>query len=455
MKTSSRLMLIFMVILFSFICGFTYRDIGTSEGIRGTFKAVKVAYNTLESTITEAIEGPKLELPPIETYWNTFSYLDSNYFGKRVDLSGKKITSREMTYNAIRGMLKSLGDRYTRFLDPEDFDRIQQENRGDFEGIGAELDVQNGRTFIKKPIKGSPAVKAGLHAGDIILKVDEHLIQGMDIDEVVKLIRGKGGTKVHLTIKRKDVPKPMVFTIIRDTIPFTIVESKMADDAGKIGYIALRQFNEKSDQQFDEAMSDLEEKGMRGLILDLRGNPGGLLDVAVEVGSRFIDNGDIVIIKQGERETPLEVDPRQHNHKMYPLAVLINGSSASASEILAGAIQDHKVGTIIGTESFGKGLVQTIINLEDGSAVSITTAKYLTPAGRDVNKNKIQPDIVVEQPKLEPKPQKNGQEKSPDDIVIVNEEENDVQLKSAIKFLKDKMSQGQTNTASNKVNEKS
>lgn len=436
-------MLMIILVLFAFISGFTYRDINTSNGIVGAVDAFVMAANNLGTTVDEAINGPKVDLPPIETYWNAFNYIDRNYFGKRLDPAGKRLTSREMTYDAIRGMLKSLGDKYTRFLAPDDFAKMRQENRGDFEGIGAELDVQNGRVFIRKPIKGSPAIKAGLHAGDIILKVDDRFIQGMDINDVIKLIRGKGGTKVKLTIKRKDTPKPIVFTIVRGTIPFTIVESKMTDDSNKIGYIMLRQFNEKSDQQFDEALGDLESKGMRGLVLDLRDNPGGLLDVAVEIGSRFIQNGSVVIIKQGERESPLEVDPRQHNHKTYPLAVLINGYSASASEILAGAIQDHKAGTIIGTDSYGKGLVQTIINLEDGSAVSITTAKYLTPSGRDVNKNKIHPDIVVEPAPLTPKQQTTAV-KNPDDIQITPENDsNDIQLKAAVKFLNERLGSNQ------------
>lgn len=442
MKIASKMMLIILLIIFAFISGFSYRDINTSNGISGAVEAMRVAVNDLETTVDEAMKGPKVELPPIETYWNTFNYIDRNYFGKRLDVVGKRLTSREMTYDAIRGMLKSLGDRYTRFLAPDDFTKMRQENRGDFEGIGAELDVQNGRIFIRKPIKGSPAIKAGLLAGDIILRVDDHFIQGMDINDVIKLIRGKGGTKVKLTIKRKDAAKPIVFTIVRGTIPFTIVESKMADDTNKIGYIILRQFNEKSDQQIDEALSDLESKGMRGLVLDLRDNPGGLLDVAVEIGSRFIQDGSVVIIKQGEHENSLDIDPRQHDHKMYPLAVLINGYSASASEILAGAIQDHKVGTIVGTDSFGKGLVQTIINLEDGSAVSITTARYLTPGGRDVNKNKIHPDIVVEPAPLTPK--QHNAVKNPDDIQIAPEDDsNDVQLKTAIKFLNERLGSNQ------------
>lgn len=441
-----KFLYVILAITVSFIFGFSYRDVSKANGLDAAAIAMQIAFNDLKQTVSESMSGSKTELQPIETYWNAFNYIDSNYFGKRIDASGKRLNPKEMTYNAIRGMLRSLGDRYTRFLTPDDFAKMQEENRGDFEGIGAELDTQYGRVFIRRPMKGSPAIKAGLLAGDIILKVDDHIIHGMDIDDVVKLIRGKGGTKVKLTIKRKNVEQPKEFVIVRGTIPFTIVESKIVDEPNKIGYIMLRQFNEKSDQQFDEALGDLESNGMKGLILDLRDNPGGLLDVAVEIGSRFIEKGDIVIIKQGEHSSPLEVNQKQHNHRRYPLAVLINGYSASASEILAGAIQDHKAGTIIGTDSFGKGLVQTIINLEDGSAVSITTAKYLTPSGRDVNKDKIHPDIVVEPAPIQPKQDKIT---DPDDIIIVDDNKNDVQLKAAINFLAERLGGSKTKTVQN------
>lgn len=432
MKRTPQLVLALVLVLSSFITGFAYRDFSSGGNRHNAVAALGVLPARLASAITATIGKDNAELTPVETYASVYSYLDSNYYGKHPE-------NKQLTYQAVRGMMSALGDRYTRFLDPEEYKQMQQDNRGDFEGIGAELDVKDGRVIIKKPIKNSPAIHAGLKSNDMILKVDDHLVQGLDITEVVKKIRGPRGTKVKLTIKREGAAKLIEVQITRDIIPFTIVEWEMKDESSKIGYIALRQFNEKSDEQCDEALTELDSKGMRGLVLDLRGNPGGLLDVAVDIGSRFIDKGDIVIIKdKGDQRTALQVEQNKHDHPAHPLVVLIDHGSASASEIVSGAIQDHKAGTLIGTESFGKGLVQTIINIpESGAAVAITTAKYLTPDGHDVTPtHKIQPEIKIE----------------PTDEDL--KKENDVQLKKAIQVLKEKLGDStQTNTAK-KVPEK-
>ncbi|MDH7482004.1 MAG: S41 family peptidase [Armatimonadota bacterium] len=412
MKKAFYFVLIIMLICTSFLCGFTYTDFSRNPSIPNLVALLEQAPSRLLLGIRAELESSKADVECTDAYWQIYSYISNNYFGKTPD-------PKQLTYSAIRGMLAALGDRYTRFLDPEQNKEMQSENRGDFEGIGAELDVKDGYVFIKNPLPNSPAKNAGLKKNDVILKVDDTLIHGMDIDEVVKRIRGPRGTKVRITIKREGVPEPMEFEITRQVIISPMVEVEMKDDESKIGYIALRQFNEKSDEQFDQALTKLEADKVQALILDLRNNPGGLLDVAVDIGSRFIDNGDIVIIqnKGGER-TSLRVNPSQHNHKRYPLVVLINEMSASASEIVAGAIQDHKAGKLVGVPTFGKGLVQQIFNLEDGSAVAISTAKYLTPLGRDVDKQKIKPDVIVE----------------PTDEDI--KAENDVQLKKAIEILK-------------------
>jgi len=419
MKRTSRLTLIVILAASSFLTGFTYRDLGASEGIPGVLANVRLIPTRLAAAVTSAIEGEDSALPPVETYWSVFTYVNSNYYGKKPEPT-------QMTYAAVRGMLASLGDRYTRFLDPKEYGEMQRENRGDFEGIGAVLDVKDGHVFIKKPIKNSPAIRAGVKAGDVILKVDDKMVQGLDIIDVRDRIRGERGSKVKLMIKREGVPEPLEIEIVRDIIMSPIVEARMEDDAAKIGYLALGQFNEKSDEQFDEALTELDGQGIQALILDLRENPGGLLDVAVNIGSRFIESGDIVIIQtKGGRRNTIPVERSKHNHAMRPLAVLVDHGSASASEIVAGAIQDHKAGTLIGTDTFGKGLIQTIINVQQGAAVSITTAKYLTPSGRDVHAEKIRPDIVVE----------------PSDEDLKNE--NDVQLKRAVQFLKERLADNQ------------
>lgn len=427
MMRKSRYLFIIALIISSFLCGFTYKDLGRPGGMRAAVTALESLPATLVSTITANLGSNKTGLEPVETFASVFTYLDEKYYGD------SKPDSTQLTYSAIRGMLGSLGDRYTRFLDPDEYKQMQQDNRGNFTGIGAELDVKDGRIFIVEPIPNSPAEKAGLKHGDIILKVNDQLIQGLDITKVVNMIRGDKGTQVRLTIKREEVAEPVEFTITRDVIPLTIVKWRMEDKVSKIGYIELRQFNENSDQQIDKALTELESQGMQGLILDLRRNPGGLLEVAVDIASRFVSKGNVVIIQnKGGRQVALPVDPSKHdNHRMYPLVVLINEGTASASEIVAGAIQDHKAGVLVGTDSFGKGLVQTIVNV-DNCAVAITTAKYLTPSGRDVGKNKVHPDVVVE----------------PTDEDRKNE--NDVQLKRAVQILQEKLGSTQATTEGEK-----
>jgi len=216
----------------------------------------------------------------------------------------------------------------------------------------------------------------------------------------------------------------LVIPITRQVVQFQMVKSRMVDPKDKIGYVRLYQFNDKSDEQFDKALGELENQHMKGLIFDLRGNPGGLLNIAVEIGSRFIESGPVVIIQErGGQRNPLNVQPSKHNHKRYPLVVMVDKGSASASEIVSGAIKDTGVGTLVGTTTFGKGLVQTVMPLQDGSAVLITTAKYRTPNGIDINKKGIAPDVKVEAA----------------DNFDPNDPSTDIQLKKAVEVLKGKM----------------
>lgn len=398
----------------SFVTGFTYRDPG--NGRHTALGGVDLLRMRMISAVSGGGKGAAADLAPIETYWNVISYVDSHYYGE-------KPKPRQLTYAAIRGMMGALGDRYTRFMDPDEYKEMNEETRGDFEGIGAQLGEKNGGIYIQKTYDDTPAQRANLKSQDVILKVDDKLVQGMEIQDVVKLIRGPRGTKVRLTIKRSDTPAPFDVELTRDTVAFRIVEFRMEDTANKIGYIALRQFNDKSDEMIYEALSDLDSQGARALILDLRNNPGGVLDSAVSIGSRFIRDGDVVVIQnKGGRRSAIPVDPSKHSFAARPLVVLVDRGTASASEIVAGAIQDHKAGTLIGNESFGKGFVQQIMPLEGRCAIAITTAKYLTPNGHEVTlSQKIKPDIVVE----------------PTDEDLKNE--NDVQLKRAVQFLKEKL----------------
>lgn len=383
---------------------------------------------------------------PVAAYQEAFAILKRDYALAKFDAR----KTRDVTYAAIQGMLAALNDPFTGFLDPDDWQAMQQTTQGSFEGIGAVLEPFGRDVRVVRPIAGSPAFKAGLKAGDIIFSVGTHdpvtgkLVKttptlGMNINEVVKLIKGPRGTRVTVTVLRNGSTSPLKFTMVRQHIEPPVVQHWMEDEDQKIGRIVLNEFNEKASGQFDRAWNDLKRQGLRALILDLRFNPGGLFEVAVDIGSRFIDRGPLVIVqeKNGKRHT-LYASSRAPKIGDLPLVVLINESSASAAEIVAGAIKDHKRGTLVGQHTFGKGLVQTIYPLADGSALRLTTSKYFTPSGHDIN-NKydeehrpifgtggIKPDIEVEQ--------------SPDWVdQQFEDKEHDTQLKKALEVIRSQM----------------
>lgn len=408
-----------LVMAVSFLVGFVAPDVSASRGNPyELISSLKLLPSRIEGAAAPAHAG-SVSLPVLETYHDVLDRLQADYYGQKID-------ERELTYSAIRGMLASLNDPYTRFLDPTSYKQMREENEGNFVGIGAQLDVNTKQqVYIKEPLPDSPAIIAGVKSGDIIVRVDGKPIAGMDIDDVVKRIRGTEGTRVKLTLMRTGRKSPIEIAIVRRVVEFRMVRSKMLDPSAGIGYVRLYGFNEHSDAQMDAALNELEKGHMKGLIFDLRQNPGGLLPVAVDVGSRFVDSGPIVIIQERDgRRSSLNVDPSKHNHKKYPVVVLVDKSSASASEIVSGAIQDNNAGTLVGTRTFGKARVQTVTALVDGSAIAITTAKYLTPKLRDINKVGVQPDVLSESPKT---PVEFGDPKV------------DLQLVKAISVLKDKM----------------
>lgn len=350
--------------------------------------------------------GAGRELDPVNTYSKVLQLVKDNYSGDKATP-----TDRLMTETAVRGMLASLDDPYTRYLNREEYRALREENTGEFEGIGAQLQgvpTPEGYVRISKPLPNGPADKAGIKKGDLITKIDGKAVPGLSVDDAVKLIRGKAGTQVHLTVLRKaDNNKIHEIAITRAPVEYEVVEYKMTGGEngkpGDIGYISLAQFNEMADPKIEHAFRDMQAKGMKGVVLDLRGNPGGLLDAAIDVSSRFIPNGHGVVIiveSGGDREVRKTIG-RKFMGGM-PLVVLVNGTSASASEIVSGAIKDNKAGVILGKTTFGKGLVQTVVPLEDGSACMITTAKYLTPNGNDINRSRkqrggVEPDVTVEE----------------------------------------------------------
>ena len=304
--------------------------------------------------------------------------------------------SKDLIYGAIKGMLETL-DPHSAFMPPNVYKEMQEETKGRFEGLGLEITIKEGVLAVVSPIEDTPASKAGILAGDQILKIDGELTKNLTLMESVKRLRGAKGTKVTITIMREGFTKPKDFTLVRDVIPIRSVRHELLEK--NYGYIRVSQFQDKTDSEFDKHLKALEEESkgaLKGLILDLRNNPGGLLDQAVKVSDRFLESG-LIVSMEGRKE---DQKMKFHAHSQgtispYPLIVLINGGSASGAEIVAGAIQDHGRGILLGTQTFGKGSVQTIFPLKDGSGMRLTTARYFTPNGRSIQAKGVVPDIVV------------------------------------------------------------
>ena len=306
-----------------------------------------------------------------------------------------EVPPKDLIYGALKGMLASL-DSHSQFMDPDTYNEIKVETEGQFGGLGIEISIRDGLLTIISPIDGTPAYNAGVKAGDRIVKIDGESTKDITLLDAVKKLRGKPGTEVTITVLREKTRKLFDITITRDIIKIeSIKKARIIED--KIGYIRLVEFKENSPKDLDAAIKELEEKGMDSLILDLRNNPGGLLNVAVEISDKFLPEGVMVVSTKGRRKgQSVEFKSRRRPYPDYPMVVMINEGSASASEILAGALQDHKRAIILGTTSFGKGSVQTVIPLRDGSAARLTTAKYFTPSDRSINNVGIVPDVVVE-----------------------------------------------------------
>ncbi len=308
----------------------------------------------------------------------------------------EETNSKDLVYGAIKGMLETL-DPHSAFMPPQMYKEMQEETKGRFEGLGMEITVKDGLLTVVSPIEDTPAFKAGILAEDQILKIDGEPTKNLTLMDNVKRLRGPKGSKVTITIMREGFTKPRDLTLLRDVIPVRSVRHELLEK--HYGYIRLSQFQEKTDMEFDKALKGLEEESkgtLWGLILDLRNNPGGLLDQAVKVADRFIESGVIVSVEGRKEDQKMRFNAHaQGTITRYPLVVLINGGSASGSEIVAGAIQDHGRGILLGTQTFGKGSVQTIFPLKDGSGLRLTTARYYTPSGRSIQAKGILPDIVV------------------------------------------------------------
>ena len=303
------------------------------------------------------------------------------------------LSNEKLMVGAIRGTVNSVGDPYSVYMDTEMYKELMIETKGSFGGVGIILGSKDNVLTVVAPIEGTPSEKAGIMSGDQLAKIDGKDTTGLAIDEAVKMIRGAEGSQVILTINRTG-QETKEYTLVRSTIKIKTVSGKMLEN--NIGYLRLSMFSENTGDDLAKKLQELEGQGMKGIILDLRNNPGGLLEESVKVANNFIPQGPIVSIvrKDGTKTTILSTLVATK----YPLVVLVNGGSASASEIVAGAVQDTGVGTLIGTKTFGKGLVQTVVPLDSDTALKLTTAKYLTPKDRFINGVGIEPDIKVEMP---------------------------------------------------------
>ena len=320
----------------------------------------------------------------------------SNWINLRKEFLAKKYSDNNEAYDAIRDMLSNLDDPYTRFLDPKEFNQMRIDTSGELTGVGIQIakDKESDSIIIISPIEGTPAYEAGIKAKDKILSIDNVSTKGLNIEDAVKLIRGRRGTKVKLEILRNG--NSFYKSLLRERIELKSVTSKINEtkDGLLIGYVRIKQFNANASREMKDTLKDLEIKKVSGYVLDLRSNPGGLLESSIDISRQFIDKGIIVstLSKDGLRET------KRGNGKALtkkPLIVLVNEGSASASEIVSGAIRDNNRGKLVGKKTFGKGLVQSMRTLVDGSGLTVTVAKYLTPNGTDINKFGITPDIEV------------------------------------------------------------
>jgi len=356
--------------------------------------------------IAEKDAKPQLPLDELRTFAEVYGKIKSDYV--------ETVEDKKLINQAINGMLTGL-DPHSSFLDVDGFKDLQAGTQGEFGGLGIEVGMEDGLVKVVSPIEDSPAFKAGVKSGDLIMQLDEKLVKGMSLNDAVKIMRGKPNTSIKLTILRKSEIKPLYITLVRAIIKTQSVKYKLPEPG--YAYLRVTQFQEHSGEDLAKAIKALREQNkgpLKGLVLDLRNNPGGLITAAVGISAAFVPKDALVVYTEGRTEDAkmrLTANPANYARggesadflkdlpddiKTLPMVVLINGGSASASEIVAGALQDHKRAVIMGTQSFGKGSVQTILPMNNGTAIKLTTARYFTPNGRSIQAKGIVPDIVVE-----------------------------------------------------------
>lgn len=331
---------------------------------------------------------PRQDYESLEAFTNILSIVKKNYV--------EDVETKNLVNGAINGMLNAL-DPHSAYLTPELYKELQMDTQGRFGGLGIEITVKSGILTVVSPIEDTPAAKAGVKPGDQIFKIEDEFTKDMTLVDAVKKMRGPKGTKITISIKREGVPELIDFTLTRDTIRVQSVRTRDLEPG--YGYVRLAQFQERSDRDLQRALEKIaaEKTGIKGLVLDLRNNPGGLLTQAVRISDLFLDSG-MIVYTEGRIESQKQkyFAQKEGSWLDFPMVVLVNGGSASASEIVAGALQDHKRAVVLGTKTFGKGSVQTILPLDDNSALRLTTARYYTPKGRSIQATGIVPDIIVE-----------------------------------------------------------
>jgi len=345
----------------------------------GGFGAVRMA---------QAARDPAGPYRKLDVFSHVLSLIENNYV--------EPVDETRLLYGAVEGMVRTL-DPHSSFMDPRSYSALKEETEGEYGGVGLELATRGEDVVVVAPVDGSPAARAGFQPGDRLVEVDGVAISGKRETDAVHALVGPPGTKVVIKAQRAAWQEPRTFTLVRDVIHVVSVESKLFDR--KLGYVKIKTFQDRTDQYLRKALDDLRARAggqLGGLVLDLRHNPGGLLDQAVKVSDRFLDSGVIVTTKgRGGRHVEVERAHAKGTEPRYPMAVLVDGGTASASEIVAGALQDSGRAVVIGTQTFGKGSVQTVIELEDGSGLKLTVARYYTPSGRSIQERGIAPDVWV------------------------------------------------------------
>ena len=367
----------------------------------------------------------------VEFFSDVLTIVDAEY----VD----EIKPKDMVYGALRGALSSL-DPHSQFMDPDTYDELKVDTEGKFGGLGIEISIKDGLLTVITPIEDTPAWKAGIKPGDKIIKINSELTRGMDLTAAMKKLRGNPGEPVNLTIVRGPDKGLLEFKIIRAVIKINDIKTAEVLEGG-IGYIKVVEFRETTFRDFDNVFEKLSKAGMKSLILDLRNNPGGLLESALDVTGKFLPKGKLIVFTKGRKENQSLIFNSNSEHPVLglPLAILINEGSASGSEIVAAALQEYKRATIFGVKSFGKGSVQTVIPLSDGSALRLTTSRYFTPLGKEIHDKGVIPDIIVEMQTNKEEQEiieESGLDEKPDINKKMGDYSSDPVIMSAVNLLK-------------------